>query len=312
MTESSKEIMPEVETPGPDGSGSLRIVFLGTPPAAVPCLRALAASRHRVVGVITRPDRRRGRGSRHDPSPVKAAAMELGLRVEHDLAALSDPGMEADLGVVVAYGRIIPPSVLERLPMINVHFSRLPRWRGAAPVERAILAGDTTTGVDIIEVAEGLDEGDVYASREVGIERHESAVQLTERLAELGAELLIETLDGGLPEARPQVGDTVYAAKLENHERRLDFVESAEALSRRVRIGRAWAEFRGRRLMVEQAKPTAGHGPPGALVRTDDGWAVGTGDGLLLLQRVKPEGKRAMRAADWANGAGPEEGEQLG
>jgi methionyl-tRNA formyltransferase len=289
-----------------------RIVFLGTPEASVPSLRALVAAGYEVVAVITQPDRRRGRGSGLDPSPVKKAALDLGLEVRHRPDDLLDPDLDADLGVVVAYGRIIRRELLERLAMVNVHFSRLPRWRGAAPVERAILAGDTTIGVDIIQVAEGLDEGDVYASVTAGVEPDESAADLTERLAELGAELLVKTLVGGLPRPTPQVGDAVYAAKVEPEERMLDFSESAEQSARRVRLGRAWTRFRGARLIIERARVIVGTAPIGTLTTSSDGrWAIGTADGLLVPERVKPEGKRAMSVQDWANGAGPEIGEPL-
>lgn len=248
-----------------------------------------------------------------EPSPVKQAALELGLEVRYRPDSLLDPGLDADLGVVVAYGRIIHRQVLERLPMINVHFSRLPRWRGAAPVERAILSGDRESGVDIIQVAEGLDEGDVYASAAVDIASEESAGELTARLAELGAELLVKTLAGGLPRPTPQIGEAIYAAKIAPEERMLDFSEPAEKAARRVRLGRAWTRFRGGRLIVEQASVVDGRAPTGVLTTASDGrWAVGTADGLLVLELVKPEGRRAMSVVDWANGAGLEVGERLG
>lgn len=290
-----------------------RIVFLGTPEASVPSLRALVEAGYEVAAVITQPDRRRGRGSHLDPSPVKTAALDLGLDVRHRPDDVLDPDLNADLGVVVAFGRILGRKLLERLPMVNVHFSRLPRWRGAAPVERAILAGDTTTGVDIIQVAEGLDEGDVYASVTVDIGPDESAGDLTARLAGLGAELLVKTLSGGLPRPIPQTGDPVYAAKVEAEERLLDFSEPAELAARRVRLGRAWTRFRGRRLIVEQARVIDGEAPIGTLTVASDGrWAFGTACGLVVPERVKPEGRRAMSAPDWANGAGLEVGERLG
>ncbi len=145
-----------------------RLAYLGTPEMAVPPLRALAVAGHDVALCVTRPDRRRGRGGRVTPSPVRAAATELGIRVTDDMDAVADVG--ADLAVVVAYGRIIPARLLEHLLMVNLHFSLLPRWRGAAPVERAILAGDTETGVCLMKVDEGLDTGPVYATRTIALD----------------------------------------------------------------------------------------------------------------------------------------------
>jgi len=201
------------------------VVFLGTPDVSAVALHALVAAGFEVPLVVSRPDRRRGRGSTLIASPVKQAAIDLGLRTSDDLGDVGD--VEADLGVVVAYGRIIPMSLLSRLAMVNIHFSLLPRWRGAAPVERAILAGDDKTGVCLMEVAEGLDEGGVYARTEIAIGPNETAAELRERLGVIGAELLVETLRNGLGTAEPQVGETTYAAKLEKHEAKLDFDRSA-------------------------------------------------------------------------------------
>lgn len=283
-----------------------RVVFLGTPDESVVALRALATAGFDIASVITQPDRRRGRGAELDPTPVKRAALELGLPVAHDLSGILDLG--ADLGVVVAYGRIIPASVLQELAMVNIHFSLLPRWRGAAPVERAILAGDERTGVSLMEVAEGLDEGGVYAELPVEIGPEESAAELRARLAVLGADLLVDRLRCGLGPARPQEGDVTYAAKLGPDDFRLDFTRPAEEVARTVRIGRAWTTFRGRRLGIEAARPVDGAGEPGLLVGT----TVLTPDGAVELIEVKPEGKRAMSADQWVNGARPDAGERLG
>ena len=282
-----------------------RIVFLGTPEESVVALRALAGAGFDIASVITQPDRRRGRGSKLDPSPIKRAAIDLDLPVAHDLDGVLDLG--ADLGVVVAYGRIIPASVLERLAMVNIHFSLLPRWRGAAPVERAILAGDRTTGVCLMAVAEGLAEGGVYARVEVDIEHEEPVADLRARLAELGAELLVERLRSGLGPAEPQSGEVTYAAKLDRDEFRLDFERPAIELHRIIRLGRAWATFRDRRLGILAARLHPGSGPAGAI----DGPMVTTPDGILELLSVRPEGRRAQSADDWLNGARPEPGERL-
>jgi len=250
--------------------------------------------------VVTRPDKRRGRGGAVSPTAVGEAAAELGLARTSDIAAVTAAG--ADLGVVVAYGRIIKPDVLAALPMVNIHFSLLPRWRGAAPVERAILAGDEITGVCLMDVEEGLDTGGVYRRREVRIEPGETAAHLTGRLAELGATLLVEALSEGLGEPLPQQGEPTYAAKIEPADLHMDWNLPAARLHRVVRVGRAWTTFRGRRLLVLEAELTdpAPSAEPGRV----DGAVVATGAGGLRLVTVQPEGKRPMPATEWLRGAG--------
>ena len=290
-----------------------RIAFLGTPDVSATALRALAAAGFEIPIVVSRPDKRRGRGAKLIPSPVKAAAEELGLTVTDQLSDLAE--VAVDLAVVVAYGRIIPVSLLQQIPMVNIHFSLLPRWRGAAPVERAILAGDSQTGVCLMEVAEGLDEGGVYAIETIDIGENETALELRARLADVGAELLVKTLTSGLGDPVPQVGETTYAAKIDRSESKLDFNRTALELHRTVRVGRAWAEFRGKRLGIEAtlvAQDTAAGGAPGELhVGSGSAPRVTTSSGLLDLVTVKPEGKRAMAATDWANGVQPKPGERL-
>jgi methionyl-tRNA formyltransferase len=286
----------------------VRLAFLGTPEAAVPPLRALVEHGHDVALVVTRADAKRGRGAGTTPSPVKAAAASLGLPVTdrpEDLVAL-DPRPE--LGVVVAYGRLIRPPVLAAVPMVNVHFSLLPRWRGAAPVERAILAGDTRTGVCLMEVEEGLDTGGVYRRAEVDIGPDETADALRARLVAIGTDLLIGALAEGLGAPVPQAGEPVYAAKLDPSELELDFGAPADLVNRTVRVGGAWTTFRGRRLKVWRARSVAAGPPPGML----DGTVVGCSGGGLDLVEVQPEGKGRQPAAAWRNGARPQPGEQLG
>ena len=246
--------------------------------------------------VVTRPDKRRGRGGSLLPTPVKVAAGRLGIPVTSDISEVVASG--ADLGVVVAYGRIIKADILAALPMVNLHFSLLPRWRGAAPVERAILAGDEVTGVCVMEVAEGLDTGGVYRRVETAIGPDETAAELTARLASIGSDLLVETLASGLGSPEPQVGEATYAAKIEPHELRLDWTRPAAELHRLVRVGRAWTTWSGRRLLVLRSQVTDASGAPGSL-HAD---VVATGGGGLRLEVVQPEGRRPMAGADWVRG----------
>jgi methionyl-tRNA formyltransferase len=295
----------------------MRLAFLGTPQVAAETLRSLVAAGHEVRVVATRPDARRGRGNTVGPSPVKAAATELGLPVVHKAAEVLGHGVE--LGVVVAYGRIVRPEVLAEVPMVNVHFSLLPRWRGAAPVERAILAGDDRTGVCLMQLEEGLDTGPVFTRAEVEIGPSETAGELRRRLGELGDQLLLEGLSKGFPGPIPQLGEATYAAKVEPGELRIDFTRSALLCHRIVRAGRSWTTFRGKRLIVRSARVLPGTAvvspqhpgeplAPGEVV----GVTVGTSDGLLELVGVQPEGKPAMGAAEWARGARSKPGERLG
>jgi methionyl-tRNA formyltransferase len=285
------------------------LVYLGTPEVGVPPLRALAAAGHEIRLVVSQPDRRRGRGADLVPSPVKRAAVELGLPVTDRVDDVL--GVGAELGVVVAFGRLIRPHVLAQVPMVNLHFSLLPRWRGAAPVERALLAGDEVTGVCLMELEEGLDTGPVYECAEVPITDADTLESLRSRLVDVGTEMLVRRLAGGragLGPARPQEGEPTYATKLDPAELRIDWARSARELARLVRLGSAWTTLSGRRLRVLAAEAEAGGPAPGAM----EGTLVGTGDGALRLLRVQPEGKGAMAAEDWARGARPAPGTALG
>ena len=257
---------------------------------------------------MTRPDKKRGRGSALVPSPVKAAAQELELAVTFQVDDVL--GLGAELGVVVAYGRIIKPHVLAVLPMVNIHFSLLPRWRGAAPVERAILAGDEVTGVCIMALEEGLDTGPVYASQERPIGDEETLEEVRGALTEMGTRMLVDLLAAGLPEPHPQVGEPTYAGKIEPEEHHLDWSRPALELHRVIRLGQAWTTFRGRRLRVLRARVSQGPElPPGEL---DPGsLRVGTGAGAIELVEVQPEGKAPQAAPAWRNGARLEAGECL-
>jgi methionyl-tRNA formyltransferase len=276
-------------------------------------LRALVDGGHDVVLAVTGPDRRRARRAVPSPTPVKRIAAGLGIAVSDRVEDVVDVG--ATLGVVVAFGTIIGADVLARVPMLNVHFSLLPRWRGAAPVERAILAGDRTTGVCVMAVGEGLDTGPVYGCRQVPIGEEETADELRRRLGDLGSSLVLDLLarPTGLPEPTPQSGEPTYAAKLRPEDLRLDFCRSAVECGRVVRVGRAWTTFRGRRLLVRTARPGAevpAHfaGPLGLL----EGSVVHTGSGVLELLEVQDEGRRALPFAVWRAGIRPQPGEVLG
>ncbi len=286
-----------------------RLVYLGTPAMAMCPLEALVAAGFDVALVVTRPDARRGRGSERSPSPVAAAAAGLGIPLAYTVDDAIDAS--ADLGVVVAFGRIIKPHVLAALPMVNLHFSLLPRWRGAAPVERAILAGDTETGVCVMDVEEGLDTGGVYASARVPIAARATADELRTVLVQVGTGLLVSTLQSGLEEPAPQVGDVTYAAKLTPDDLHLQWERPAVELDRVVRVGGAWTTFRGRRLKVHAAEPVPDQSEAlhaGQLA----GDVVATGAGGLRLITVQPEGKPPLPFADWRNGARPAAGERLG
>jgi methionyl-tRNA formyltransferase len=260
-----------------------------------------------VALVVSRADTRRGRGGGVQPSPVKAAALELGVAVADRVDAVLDVG--ADLGVVAAFGRLIKPHVLAELPMVNLHFSLLPRWRGAAPVERAILAGDERTGVDLMVVEEGLDTGGIYDRAELPIGPDETADELRARLTDAGTRLLVDNLTHGLGAPRPQQGEPTYASKIDPAELQIDWSRPALDVHRLVRIGGAWTMFRGKRLkvwrtaLVDRAEP--GGGPGGVTVPTG-------GDGSIRLLEVQPEGRPRMPAEAWANGARWDGTEPLG
>lgn len=286
----------------------MRLAFLGTPDHAANVLRALVDAGHEVGLVVTQPDRRRGRGGTTSASAVKHAAEQMGLAVTHRVDDLLD--VDVDLGVLVAFGRIIKPHVLRHVTILNIHPSLLPRWRGATPAEAAILAGDRATGVCVMGLSDEMDAGPVYASAETLIRDDESARQLYARLFAIGTELLLEQLQYGLSEPVPQVGEPTYCGKLTPEDFHIDWSEGAERIGRLVRVGRAWTTWRGRRLVVVEARGvTVDDMPllPGEL----SGSRIGTGDGALELVTVQPEGKQVMTASDWARGARPRSGERL-
>ena len=296
---------------------ALRVAFAGTPEFAVPSLQALNHSGHSIVGVLTQPDRPAGRGRRLSASAVKKAALELGLPVEQP-AALDEQarstlaGWQPDVLVVVAYGLLLPRAVLEqpRQGCINVHASVLPRWRGAAPIERALLAGDRESGVSIMRMEAGLDTGPLYATRSIAIRDDDTAGRLRERLAPLGAQALVEVLGqvaAGTARAQPQdPALATYAHKLEKAEARIDWRLAAEEIERRVRAFNPWpvaeSRWRGQQLrvwaahVVEREVPTR----PGEVIELPGTpLAVACGINALGLDFVQLAGGKPMPAQDF-------------
>jgi methionyl-tRNA formyltransferase len=290
-----------------------KIVFMGTPEFAMPTLEALAAADfYQIVGVVTQPDRRAGRGRREVFSPVKQVALERGmelfqpesLRAPEAVARLA--AWEPDVIVVAAFGQILRQDVLDLPPhgCLNVHASLLPRWRGN-PIAAAIMAGDAETGVTIMKMDAGLDTGPILAQRQEPIRSDDTQATLEKRLAQLGAELLIETLPPYLagdiqPQPQPEEGVT-FAPQLRKEDGLIDWSRPAVELDRQVRAVIPWpgasTTLRGQRLKILQATPLPnwqGDGPPGTIVALDDGCAVITGEGALRLLEVQLAGKRPM------------------
>ena len=297
-----------------------RIVFAGTPEFSVPALDALHAAGHEIAAVYTQPDRPAGRGRTLTASPVKQRALELGLPVEQpaslkDAAAVARLNEHApDLMVVVAYGLILPQAVLDvpRLGCLNIHASLLPRWRGAAPIQRAILAGDTLTGVTIMKMDAGLDTGPMLLERPVAIGADETAGHLHDRLSAVGAEAIVAAIDAWLagritPVAQPVEGAT-YAAKIRKEEAAIDWTQPAVAIARQVRAFNPWpvaeTRWQGQQLRIWEARaleaaPTVA---PGEVVEAGSGrLAVATGAGRLLLERLQLAGRGVLTAAEFLN-----------
>ncbi len=312
----------------------MRLVLAGTPDTAVPSLRALLASHHEVAAVVTRPDARSGRGRTLAPSPVKAVALEHGLEVltpdrprDPDfLDRLRE--IAPDCCPVVAYGALLPRVALDVPPRgwVNLHFSLLPAWRGAAPVQRAVMAGDEVTGASTFVIEEGLDTGPVLGAVTEVVRPTDTAGALLDRLAEIGAGLLVATMDGledGSLRAVPQPADGVsHAPKLSTEEAEVRWALPAHVVDRHVRgctpAPGAWTTFRGERLKVGPLDPTPSTPDdlpplaPGALHPTKRAVFVGTASGPVALGEVRPHGKKPMSAADWARGTRIAPGERLG
>ncbi|MGE5765250.1 MAG: methionyl-tRNA formyltransferase [Mycobacterium leprae] len=308
----------------------MRLVFAGTPHAAVPSLRALLASRHDVVAVLTRPDAPAGRGKPLTPSPVAAVARAQGIDILQP-ASLADPEflarlrrLDPDCCPIVAYGALIPPAALAipRHGWVNLHFSLLPAWRGAAPVHHAILAGDDVTGATTFRLDEGLDTGPVYGVTTEPIRARDTAGDLLARLADAGAALLVATVDGienGSLDPVPQPSDGVsLAPKLTVDDARVDWSAPALRVDRLVRACTpdpgAWTGFRGHRVKLGPVVPVDEPDgmAPGELRADKRQVVVGTGSGPVQLGDLLPQGKRVMPAADWARGVRVVPGERFG
>jgi len=298
-------------------SGALRLAFMGTPDFALPALDALIGAGHEIAAVYSQPPRPAGRGHKPQASPVQRAAEAKGLSVRTPLSLKTAEeeaafrGLGLDAAVVVAYGLLLPRPILEapRLGCINIHGSLLPRWRGAAPIQRAILAGDAETGITIMQMDEGLDTGGMLLQRALPIGPEDSAADLHDRLARLGALLAVEALEGlaaGRLSARPQpAAGVTYAAKLERAEARIDWCEPADAILRRLRAFTPWPglwfEAKGERIRLLGAEAGKnGDAEPGTLLEDD---AVACGEGTaLVLKNVQRAGRSPMTMAELQRG----------
>ena len=304
----------------------MRLAFMGTPEFAVPSLAELIASGHDIVAVYSQPPRPKGRGQKLTPSPVQAFAEAMGLPVftpesmKADDAIATFQSLDLDAACVVAYGQILKPAVLEapRLGCFNLHGSLLPRWRGAAPIQRAIMAGDRQTGVQIMRMSEGLDEGAILLSEVLPIAADDTAATLSDRMATVGATLWTRALAaierGGVTDTE-QVGEPTYARKITPAEARIDWTRPAAEIDAQIRglspFPGAWCEAPdGARMKVLMSRLEAGQGEPGAVL--DDGLLIACGEGAVRLVRVQREGRAAQEASEFLKGFAIAAGSQLG
>ncbi len=296
----------------------IRVVFMGSPDFSVPSLKALA-QQYKVVGVVTQPDRPAGRGRELKVPPVKIAAAELGLAIIQPARLRAVEAMDQlrvwspDLIVVAAFGQILRPDVLA-LPghgCVNVHASLLPRWRGAAPIQAAILAGDAETGITIMQMDQGVDTGGILAQEAIALGEQDTGGKMFEKLAGLGADLLIKTLPHYLSgELKPQAQDeskATYAPMLKKEDGLLDFNRAADELARKVRAFNPWPgafmDLDGQPLKIHAAHAETGTSPAGKRLIYRDQAAVGAGSGLLVLDEVQPAGKKSMSGKAFLSGA---------
>ena len=293
------------------------IVFMGTPDFAVPALRMLI-EHHTVIGVVTQPDRPAGRNRQVQMSPVKQVALEAGIDVYQPEKLRRPEAIEplkqwpADLFVVAAFGQILPQVVLDlpKLGSLNIHASLLPRWRGAAPIQAAVRAGDPVSGITIMRMDAGLDTGPILTQREIALVPDETGASLHDKLSALGGELLIDTLPGYLDgRIQPRVQDdslATLAPRIQKDEGRIDWTQSAVEIDRTVRAFTPWpgtfTTWDGKLLKIVSGGPVEGRAEPGQVVQHDQAVAIGTGDGLYVPARLQLEGRAAVRAEDFARG----------
>ncbi|MGH1463753.1 MAG: methionyl-tRNA formyltransferase [Cognatishimia sp.] len=302
----------------------MRVIFMGTPEFSVPVLDALVEAGHDVVAVYSQPPRPAGRGKKERASPVQARAEALGLTVRYPVSlrtaeALADfEALKADVAVVVAYGLILPQAILDA-PIhgcLNIHASLLPRWRGAAPIHRAIMAGDTETGVCIMQMEAGLDTGPVLLRQTTAIGAEETTAQLHDHLSQIGAKAIVDAL-AHLPELEPEPqseNGVTYAQKIDKAEARIDWTQPAEVVDRQIRglspFPGAWCEVEGQRIKVLASRIVAADGAPGCLL--DDKLTVACGQGAVSLLRLQRAGKGAQDAEVFLLGFALPKGKLLG
>lgn len=301
----------------------MRVVFMGTPEFSVPVLEALVAAGHEIAAVYCQPPRPAGRGKKERPTPVHARAVELGLEVRHPVSLKGAAeqaefaALGADVAVVVAYGLLLPQPVLDapRHGCLNIHASLLPRWRGAAPIHRAIMAGDVETGVCIMQMEAGLDTGPVLLRKAVDIGAEEITQDLHDRLSSLGASAIVEALErlpDLVPEAQPEAGVT-YAHKIDKAEARVDWTRPAGQIDRQIRglspFPGAWTTLHGKRLKLLRCRMARGTGQPGEVLA---GLTIACGDGAVEVTEAQVEGRGRQDAETFLRGMAVEPGTVLG
>jgi methionyl-tRNA formyltransferase len=302
----------------------MRVIFMGTPDFSVPVLEALVAAGHKIACVYCQPPRPAGRGKKDRPTPVHARAEELGLEVRHPVSLKGEAAqaefaaLNADIAVVVAYGLILPQAVLDAPAKgcLNIHASLLPRWRGAAPIHRAIMAGDAETGICIMQMEAGLDTGPVLLRRATAIGAEETTAELHDRLSQMGAALIVEALaqvDDLMPEVQLEDGVT-YAKKIDKAEARVDFALPAEEVDRLIRglspFPGAWVEHDGQRVKLLGSRVVRGEGAPGEVL--DDALSVACGAGAVQLLKLQRAGKGPQTADVFLRGVPIGKGARLG
>ncbi|CUH78339.1 methionyl-tRNA formyltransferase [Tropicibacter naphthalenivorans] len=302
----------------------MRVIFMGSPDFSVPVLDALVQAGHEIAAVYCQPPRPAGRGKKDRPTPVHARALDLGLEVRHPVSLKSDEetaafaALNADVAVVVAYGLILPQAILDapKAGCLNIHASLLPRWRGAAPIHRAIMAGDAQTGICIMQMEAGLDTGPVLLREATDIGATETTGQLHDRLSAMGAALIVTALDR-LPELTPQPqpeDGVTYAAKIDKAEAAVDWTKSASEITRQINglspFPGAWTMQDGQRIKLLAAAPATGNGPAGTAL--DDALTIACGQGALTITRAQRAGKGAQDAAPFLLGNPVPRGTQLG